>query len=70
MIAVYRVRREARVITSSLVNEGIWSGKALSRQSYGKGKRGGSGGEAGSVLQAEGNSVSERSRVDWHIGSF
>lgn len=43
MIAVYRGRREARVITSPLVNEGMWSGKALSRQSYGKGKRVGVG---------------------------
>lgn len=70
MIAIYRVRREVRVITSALVDEGMWSGKALPRQSFGKSKRGGSGEEPGSVLHAEGSSVSERSRVDWHIGSF
>lgn len=64
MIAIYRGRREAKGINSALVDEGMWSGRALSRQSYGKGKRDGSREEARSVLQAEGNSVSERSRVD------
>lgn len=59
------------MITSALVDEGMWSGKALPRQSFAKGKRAGSGEpESGSVLQAEGSSVSERSWVDWHIGSF
>lgn len=64
MIAIYRGRREARGITSTLVDEGMWSGRALPRQSHGKGKRDGSREEAGGVLQAEGSSVSERSRVD------
>lgn len=44
---IYQGRREAGMIPSALGCEGMWSKKALQRQSDGKGKRSGSGYEAG-----------------------
>lgn len=58
------------MITSAPGDKGMWSGKALPGQPYGNDKRVGSGEETGSVLQADGNSVSERSRMHWDMGSF
>lgn len=63
MIAVYRDRREARVITSVLVDEEMWSEKAMARaRGMGVGKK-----QEVCCRQKETLFLKD-ARVDWHIG--